>query len=79
MNIDLTPIEQIMRGLPGFPPALFYAVAAVMALYAVRELWGFFVKYAIGVAVIYYLVLHPTAVNAAVQFVAQLATQLNHA
>ena len=79
MSIDLTPIEGIMNALPGIPPTLFYLIAVVMVLYAVRELWSYFVKYALGVALIYYLVLHPTAVNAAVQYVAQLATHLNHA
>lgn len=71
MSIDL-PIENLMNSVHGIPPMLFYAVAGVMCLQALRHLWG----YVLGFVVFCALATHPAEVNSALSVLVQTATQL---
>lgn len=72
MSINL-PIENLMSQVPAIPPMLFYLVAGVMCLQALKNLWG----YVMGFVVICTLASHPAEVNAALAALVQTATQLS--
>ncbi len=71
MSIDI-PVEGLMNMAPGVPPGLFIAVAFVMALHAIRKLWG----YVIGFVLFSWAMSHPDVVNSAICIVIQTVTQL---
>ena len=71
MSIDL-PIENLMSMVPNVPPMLFYAVAGVMCLQALRHLWG----YVVGFVVFCAIATHLAEVNSVLGVVVQTVTQL---
>lgn len=75
MSIEL-PLEGLMSMVPGVPPGLYFLVAFVMALEALRHLWGYIVRYAVGLIAIYLVITHPAIVNEAISTVVQTATHL---
>ena len=73
MSIDL-PIENLMNSVPGIPPMLFYMVAGVMILQALKQLWG----YVAGFVIVCAIASHPAEVNEFIRVVVQTVTQLSH-
>ena len=73
MSIDL-PIENLMNSVPGIPPMLFYVVAGIMCLQALKQLWG----YVLGFVVLCAIASHPAEVNSVLRVLVQTATQLSH-
>jgi len=72
MSIEL-PIESLMNSVPGIPPILFYMVAGVMCLQALKQLWG----YVAGFVIVCAIASHPAEVNSVLRVVVQTVTQLS--